>query len=63
MTKVIINYIIGFIVVLISEYVFELNASGRNATFSDVLIDYSGFILFSTIIVIIYIIKNTKKEN
>jgi VanZ family protein len=62
-TKVIIHYIIGFIVALISEYVFELNASGRNATFSDVLIDYSGFILFSTIIVIIYIIKNTKKEN
>ncbi len=61
-TKIMIHYIVGFFVAFISEFVFELNASGRNATFNDVLIDYSGFILFSTIILIIYIIKNTKKE-
>ncbi len=59
--RVLIHYIVGFVFALISEFLFEGFTSGRNASFKDVMIDYSGFILLSTIILIIYKIHNKKE--
>lgn len=56
------HYIVGFMFALLSEFCFEGNTSGRTASFKDVMIDYSGFILISTIIVLVYyfVIKRRK---
>ena len=59
--KYIMHYLIGFLEAFISEFLVERNTSGRSASFIDVLIDFSGFILISTIILIIFNIKNNKK--
>ncbi len=59
--NIIIHYTIGLLFALASEFIFEANTSGRNASFNDVIIDYMGFISLSSIMLIIYIF-HSKKE-
>jgi VanZ family protein len=56
-----LHYIIGFVVAFSSEFLCEAFTSGRSASFYDVLIDYSGFILISTILFIIFFVKKDKE--
>ncbi len=56
-----IHYCVGFIFAFASEFLFEGNTVGRNASFKDVIIDFSGFILGSSVIVIFYLIHKKKK--
>lgn len=51
----------GFLIAGISE-IFQITANGRGPAFSDVLIDYSGYVIGTIIIYGIYIIKNRKKD-
>lgn len=59
--NIIIHYTIGLLFALTSEFIFEANTSGRNASFNDVIIDYIGFISLSSIMLVIYIF-HSKKE-
>ena len=65
--KIVLHYSIGILLAFISEFVLEANTSGRGASIQDVGIDIGGFVLLSTIILLIYLLikykKNKVKEN
>lgn len=58
--RIILHYLIALLFAFTTEFVLEGSTDGRSASINDVLIDYSGFILISSIILIVYII-NVKK--
>ena len=60
--KLMYHYIIGFLFALVSEFCLEGSTNGRSASFKDVLIDYSGFIALSSILLIIYFVVRYKKK-
>lgn len=57
----IINYLQGIGLAFLTELI-QLFVPGRVGSLTDVLIDSTGFIISSTIIIIIFIIKNLKKK-
>ncbi len=61
--RIVLHYVIALLFAFITEFLLEGSTDGRSASINDVLIDYSGFILISTIILIIYLInvKRLKK--
>ncbi len=61
--RIILHYVIALLFAFTTEFLLEGSTDGRSASINDVLIDYSGFILISTIILIIYLInvKRLKK--
>ena len=61
--RIILHYIIALAFAFSTEFLLEGSTDGRSASINDVLIDYSGFILISSIILVIYIInvKRIKK--
>ena len=56
-----INYLQGIGLAFLTEFI-QLFVPGRVGSLTDVLIDSTGFIISSTIIIIIFIIKNLKKK-
>lgn len=56
-----INYLQGIGLAFLTELI-QLFVPGRVGSLTDVLIDSAGFIISSTIIIIIFIIKNLKKK-
>ena len=56
-----INYLQGIGLAFLTELI-QLFVPGRVGSLTDVLIDSTGFIISSTIIIIIFIIKNLKKK-
>lgn len=56
------HFIVGLVLAITSEFVFEANSAGRSANFTDVFIDYSGFIFGSLIIFIIIFSINKHKK-
>ena len=66
--KVLALILFGFIFASITE-IIQINTPGRYGAFSDVLIDFSGFMTSAGIIIIVYFIifykkyKNDLKEN
>ena len=60
--RIIIHYSIGLLLAIFSEFVLEANTNGRTASGLDVIIDYSGFILLSTIIITIYLKKYYNRQ-
>lgn len=59
---VVIHYVSGFLFAFISEYCLEGKTDGRSASFKDVMIDFSGFITISTIMIIVYFIVAYRKK-
>jgi len=59
----IIHYSIGLFLALSSEFIFEANSAGRGPSIYDSLIDILGFILISTVIFVIHVIKKNKVEH
>ena len=57
-----IHYVLGFTFAFISEFVFEKSTDGRVASMKDVLINYSGFILLSTLFLIFYFVYMQHKK-
>ena len=56
-----INYLQGIGLAFLTELI-QLFVPGRVGSLTDVLIDSTGFIISSTMIIIIFIIKNLKKK-
>ena len=54
--KISLHYFLGIGFAFISEFLLEANAKGRTASITDVGIDSLGFVLASTLVVIIYLI-------
>ena len=59
--RVSIHFVSSILFALISEFLLEANTLGRTASFKDVLIDTSGFVLASLIIFVIYFIYTKRK--
>lgn len=57
----IIHFSSGFIFAFITEYLFQQIAIGRNPSFKDVIIDFSGFIFISSFIFLILFFKFLRK--
>lgn len=57
------HYGIGLLFAFVSEFYFEALTDGRSASIKDVLIDYSGFISLSTIILLAYFFIKRRKKN
>lgn len=60
--KIIFHYVIGIGLAFISEFVLEANTEGRGASIKDVGIDSGGFVLLSTIILLVYLFIKYKKS-
>ena len=60
--RLLIHFSTGLIFALISEFVFQKIATQRYASFTDVCIDYLGFITLSGIIAIVIIIISKRRE-
>ena len=54
-----LNYLLGFLIAGLTEFI-QLYVPGRCGLFADVLLDFDGFMVSSTIITIILIIKNIR---
>ena len=57
-----ISFSVGFIFAVISEFLLEAKTLGRTGSWSDVGIDYLGFITLSIVIVFIYYLIKFKKS-
>ena len=60
--KVIIIMTYGFLFAILTELI-QLTVPGRNGAFTDVFIDYSGYLTSSIIIVIIFYVNYSKYIN
>ena len=54
-----LNYLLGFLIAGLTEFI-QLYVPGRCGLFADVLLDFDGFMVSSTIITIILILKNIR---
>ena len=63
--RILIHYTSGIVFAFLTEFVAEALTSGRNASFTDVLIDTAGLFTFSSIFLLIFFIyryiKGVKK--
>lgn len=57
----IIHFLTGLFFALITEFWFQASSQGRSPALKDVIIDYSGFLTFSVLIVTAFIITQKKK--
>ncbi len=58
-----VHYGTGFFFAFVSEFVFQRISSGRFPSFVDVLIDFAGFVLLSTLIIAIEWGKRRKRHD
>lgn len=58
----IIHFLVGLVLAVISEFVFEANSIGRSANLMDVGIDYAGFLVGTLFTYIIYYFTTKKKR-
>ena len=61
--RIIIHYSIGILFAIVSEFLLEGTTKGRGPSWSDVMLDSFGFIILSTIIVLIYYFIYLKSKN